>query len=58
MITIAADIDINALETLLRAIPETAGLLAFGMALALSAIFLRSVLRASDPQSKENTGNK
>ncbi len=48
-----------AIETLLVGIPESAGLLVFGIGLVLTAVLIRRLLgRSSQPKTEEKLGKK
>ncbi len=47
-----------AIETLLVSIPESAGLLVFGVGLVMTAVFIRRLLERSNQETTEVKGSR
>ena len=59
MLAIFENVDLAALQTLLVGIPESAGLLAFGVGLVMFAVFIRRLLaKAEDAKTEEKQGKR
>ena len=50
--------DFAAVKTLLLSIPESLGVLIFGVVLVLSALLLRKILRRTDAENRDRTTAK
>jgi uncharacterized membrane protein YidH (DUF202 family) len=59
ILVLVESFNLAAIETLLVGIPESVGLLAFGIGLVLTAVFIRRLLaRVPDEKTKEKSGKK
>ena len=59
MLALIENIEIAAFETLLVSIPESAGLLAFGIGLVMIAVFIRrQMAKAEIAKTEEKLGKK